>query len=722
MKKIIKVLSICFVLLMLLPVVCSAATPYSTYTYSINGTVLESPDAYVPYGEGAVNSATLGLEQRMDTPSDIESDKYENLYITDKNNDRIIIVDKFYNLKAIIKDFFNADGVEDSFKSPESTFVVDTGAYKGLYVCDTQNHRIAVFDIDTYEFIKVFNWPEIDFDKEDATYDPVSCVVDKYGRIYVTSHGNTNGIIVLTETGEFINFIGAPKVSVAAVDALIQMISGGQKDEKVSTPYSSLELDNTTGDFVYATVVYPANDDNALKSQEGAIRSKNGTFSPVRLLNASGVDIMSRNGFFSPAGEVAVSTDGVVSSINKDAPKGVSTVSDVTSGPNGIWSIIDSKRSKVYTYDRNGNLLYIFGDKGDMFGNIMIAEAITYQGEKIVVLDSQNASFTVYKPTDYANVLTTAIKYQNERDFKSASEAWQEVLAWNNNFDTAYVEMGKASYRLGDPETAITYFQSAFETTNYAEAFKQIRADLMEKIFVWLVIGIVAFVIIIAKIFGWAGKVNKAAATKTGKRSFKEEYLYGFHLMFHPFDGYWDLKHEKRGSVRASIVFIVLTILAFYYQSVGQGYYFNPQGTYSGFFSQASSVLIPLFLWVISNWCFTTLFDGEGSFKDIFIATSYGLFPVPALVVVSTILTNVFVGTEAQITSMIVTIAYLWMVFLIVIGMQVTHDYSMGKNILTVIATLVGMIFLMFMAVLFTTLISKMLGLVTTISSELSFR
>ena len=71
---------------------------------------------------------------------------------------------------------------------------------------------------------------------------------------------------------------------------------------------------------------------------------------------------------------------------------------------------------------------------------------------------------------------------------------------------------------------------------------------------------------------------------------------------------------------------------------------------------------------------------------------------------------------------MIVTIAYIWMAFLIVIGMQVTHDYSMGKNILTVIATLVGMIFIMFIAVLFTSLISKMTSLVTTIISELSYR
>ena len=193
--------------------------------------------------------------------------------------------------------------------------------------------------------------------------------------------------------------------------------------------------------------------------------------------------------------------------------------------------------------------------------------------------------------------------------------------------------------------------------------------------------------------------------------------------MFHPFDGYWDLKHEKRGSVRASIVIIILTILAFCYQSLGTGYYSNPLGnSYSGIFSQITSVLIPLFLFMISNWCFTTLFDGEGSFKDIFIASSYALFPVPALVIISTILTNVFVGSETQLCTLLISIAYIWMGILMVIGMQVTHDYSMGKNILTVIATIVGMVFIMFIALLFTMLIQKMVALVTTIVSEISYR
>ena len=44
---------------------------------------------------------------------------------------------------------------------------------------------------------------------------------------------------------------------------------------------------------------------------------------------------------------------------------GPSTVVDVAITENGTWSLIDTKRSKVFTYDRNGNMLYAFGDFGD---------------------------------------------------------------------------------------------------------------------------------------------------------------------------------------------------------------------------------------------------------------------------------------------------------------------------------------------------------------------
>ncbi len=722
MKKLNRIILIVLALMMLLSSVVSATVPYSTYTYSIDGEVLDSPDAYVP--DKIVDSMALGLDVKLKAPSDIEADNKGNIYITDKGNNRIVVLDEYYELKYIIEGFVNQHGVDDTFSNPSSTFVVDDGDFKGLYVCDTFNARLLVFDQDTGEFVREIGKPESELFGENQGYAPASCVVDKYGRIYVASNVTTQGIIVMTYQGEFINFIGAPKVTISALDALIQKFSKTAGDRLIFVPtaYNTLDLDKTTGEFVYATIMYSSENAEDMASQTAQLTSKETTGSPVRLLNANGTDIMNRNGFFAPSGEVDIDATKVLTGPNATAPKGPSQISDIASGQNGVWSIIDQKRSKIYTYDRDGNLLYIFGDRGSQLGNLTQAVSITYQGSNIIVLDTTVNAFTVYRRTEYAVLLDEAIQLQNQREYDKATEKWDEVLARNNNFDTAYVEKGKAMYRKGDYEEAQQYFKNAFDVENYALTYKELRKQSMEKLFIPMIIGIIAIIWLVSLVFKKAGKINKAAATKAGPKTFKEELTFGFHLMFHPFDGFWDLKHEKRGSVRASIVFIAATIVAFMYQSQGQGYYYNPQGKTGSMFGQIFSVLIPFVLVIIANWCFTTLFDGEGSLKDIFIAASYSLFPVPVLVIVSTVLTNFLVGTEGQITTLIVSVAYIWMGLLLVLGLQVTHDYTSGKNVLTVVATLVGMVFIMFIAVLFTSLLTKMSTFVTTIISEISYR
>lgn len=753
MSKLVRISLIVLALLMLLPVVVSATVPYSTYTYSIGGSVLDSPDAYVP--QEKIRSVTLpdGTVKKLANPSDIETDTNGNIYIVDSdvaNGDySVIVLDDHYNFKYMIKNFVNGNGVDDSFNAPSSSFVVDEGDFKGLYVCDTENARIVVFEPETGEFIREIKKPVSNLIDETAKYSPVSCVVDKYGRIYVASATTNEGVIVMTFQGDFINFIGAPKVVVSALEALLRKLSSAAADNQafIPTAYTTLDLDKTTGEFVYATINYTGDEEDAQLQQ---LKVKLSDGSPVRLLNANGDDIMKRNGFFAPAGEVAVDSKTPLTGVNKDSPKGVSDIIDIASGPNGVWSIIDQKRSKIYTYDRDGNLLYIFGDKGSQLGNLTTAKAITYQyvdeiasvkvlnektGEyelqdqivthvNILVSDTGQGGFTIYRRTEYAALLDEAISLQNDRDYNGAAEKWNEVLTMNNNFDTAYVEMGKSLYRQGEYEEAVKYFQNAYDVENYALAFKEIRKEKLSNpfVFIALIVGIVLVLWGISLVFKKAGKINRATAIKTGPRKFTEELTFGFHLMFHPFDGYWDLKHEKRGSARAATTFLIATMVAFIYQAQGKGYYYDPQRTGGSAISQILTVIVVFGLWVVANWCFTTLFDGEGSLKDIYIAVGYALFPLPFMVIVSTILTNVLVGTEAQITTMIVAIAYIWMALLIIIGMQVTHDYSMGKNVLTIIATIVGMIFIMFLALLFISLITKMIALVTTISSELSYR
>ena len=169
-------------------------------------------------------------------------------------------------------------------------------------------------------------------------------------------------------------------------------------------------------------------------------------------------------------------------------------------------------------------------------------------------------------------------------------------------------------------------------------------------------------------------------------------------------------------------MYVLLTVLTFFYQEIGSGYLVNPRGSYTTIVSQAISVIVPLMLWVTANWCLTTLFDGEGSFKDIFIACSYSLLPLILLVIPATIYSNFATVAELDIVSFIGTIAFIWTGMLIFCGMMVTHDYSLGKNFITSLGTIVGMAFIMFIGILFTTLLGKIISFVSNIIIEINYR
>ena len=225
-----------------------------------------------------------------------------------------------------------------------------------------------------------------------------------------------------------------------------------------------------------------------------------------------------------------------------------------------------------------------------------------------------------------------------------------------------------------------------------------------------------------AKFLGYAKRKNKATNLKVGRKTYWEELIYPFHLCFHPFDGFWDLKHEKRGSVRAATTILGITIIAMFYNSIGKGYLFNPEDNYSTIFVSIISVAIPVVLWSVANWCLTTLFDGEGSFKDIYIATCYALSPLPVFLVVSTVLTNVLTTDQNSMVNLIVTFGFIWTIMLLFFGTLVTHDYTLGKNVITILGTILAMAVIMFVIVLFSSLVIKMVTFVIAIFKEVGNR
>ncbi len=718
MKNSKKILCTFFAILMVvtsLALPASVGSAYQTYVYDVYGDPLYSPDAYTAIQ--SVGSDYMGLELPIENPGDMVTDDNKNVYIADTGNNRIVVLDQYYKFNFAISTFSNDQGVPDSLSAPQGVFVSEPNEKYGklIWVCDTGSNRIVVFD-EFGKFQKIIEEPESSLFDQDSVYKPVAIAVDAYNRLYVVSSTTYQGIIVMTDDGEFTGFIGAQAVQMSAWDIIWRRFQTKEQREaseiKVSTEFNNIAI-NKDKNLVYVTT--STIDEGAV---QGAItgKDKKGTNSPVKLLNANGSEIMRRNGFWMPAGEIDFSTRST------DTIRGVSTIIDAAVGPEDTWSIIDEKRNRIYTYDFNGNLLFAFGDNGTMLGNLGSIEAIAYQGTNMLILDKTNDNITVFQRTEYGNILLDAIKAESTQDFDLAISLWTDVLKRNSNFDSAYVGIGQAMYRNKDYANSLVYFESAYDTANWSNSYKEIRKEWMSTYFLLLLLIIVAVIIGLMFFFKWMAKINRKTAVSGKKRTFGQELAYGFHIIFHPFDGFWDLKHEKRGSVRGAVFFIVLAIATFYYQAIGQGYLLDPFANLASIWAQVFGVLVPLFLFVLANWCLTTLFEGEGSFKDIFIAAGYCLLPIPMLVIPATIYSNFCVSTETDIIGLIGTLAFIWLGILLFFGTMVTHDYSMGKNVITVLGTVVGMVFIMFIAVLFTTLVGKIVSLITNIVDEIQYR
>jgi len=726
MKKISSIIAIFFVLCFLFMIPASAKA-YQTYTYSIDGFALNSPDAYVPQ-DPVIDSAYIGLTGKnpktgatdarysaISSPTDLEVDENGNVYIVDsadKQAGRVIVLDKYYKLKFVIHDFINDQGNPDELEKPQGVFITEDT----IFVCDTNKSRIVTFNLDG-TFQSIIPKPESELFEEGAIYTPVALAVDQFDRLYVVSSNTSEGVIVMTREGEFTGFIGAQKVATSTWENIWRKL---QSDEQraLSGTNLSVEFNNITiteDGFIYVTTDAIDQGKQASAMKKG---NKKGDYSPVKMLNAAGEEIMRRNGFWPPAGEVAT----FLSSTDEDVPVGPSQIVDVAVGPQKTWSIIDKKRSKVYTYDFDGNLLFVFGDKGGQLGNIATLGAIVYQEDKMLLLDQSNKSFTIFRRTEYGNILIQALENQNNRRFDIAYQDWNKILQRNSNYDAAYIGIGQSLYREGRHEEAIEKFQAAYDTSNYDKAYKAIREKWITDWILLIPVGIIVICVAWMLFMKYCNKINSKAAVAGGKRNFKEQFLYAFHVIFHPFDGFWDLKHEKRGSLKASIVYILLTVLAFFYQAVGSGYSIQQQTVYTTIIDQAIAVLVPVMLWAISNWCLTCLFEGEGSFKDIMTAMGYALVPLILTIIPTTIASNFVISTEVEILNLITTIGFIWSFMLIFFGMMVTHDYTIGKNLLTTVGTLIAMVFIMFVAILFTTLLGKVVSFITNIVTEINYR
>ena len=283
--------------------------------------------------------------------------------------------------------------------------------------------------------------------------------------------------------------------------------------------------------------------------------------------------------------------------------------------------------------------------------------------------------------------------------------------------------IGKSLMQQGEYDKAMDYFYAADVPEQYSLAMKQARSESLENFAILIPIVVILLVVLLVKLFAKAREYNHKEALAGGEHSTKSGLIYGTYVIFHPFDGFWDIQHEKRGNLRSALIILAVLLISAVASTPLTAYLFSESNRLeSTFFRDLLNVLLPLILWCVANWCLTSLMDGKGSFKDIFISVCYAVIPLCFVMLPAALLTNALSLDEATIITYMMNIAYVWTGILIVASSMTVHSYSFGKNIMVCLLTIVGMAIILFLAMLFLSVSNRMISFIGSLISEISIR
>lgn len=220
---------------------------------------------------------------------------------------------------------------------------------------------------------------------------------------------------------------------------------------------------------------------------------------------------------------------------------------------------------------------------------------------------------------------------------------------------------------------------------------------------------------------------TKSRSKNSAGRAKWDKYVasmkYAKYVLFHPFDGFWDLTHEKRGSFAAATTYLALFLITRVVQLLFTNFQFiNAPLQYVNIFEQAASLLLPFLILCLANWSMTTLFDGKGRFIDIYIAMCYALVPYTLIQLPLVFVSNVIAFDEAAFYTVLMGASTAWCLFLVFVGLMQVHDYSPGKTLIFVVVTVVGALIIIFLLLVFFSLLGDAASYFISLYREIAFR
>ncbi len=466
----------------------SMSVSAESYTYDLEGNSVAAPDAYTATKVYIGTDLAVGS---LASPQDLYVDTTQNVYIADTQNNRVLVFDANFRHTRTLEQL-TLDGQETTLSEPKGVFAAENGL---IYICDTGNARVLAVD-ETNTVVRLFTSEGLVAINQNINFQPEKVAVDSDGNVYVVDRMIYQGIVQYDAQGNFIRFFAPNEVKVTAsviweniwknflTDIQIEAMT-----QNMPLPYSNLYIDKDN--FLYTA---------AIDVDEGQ---------ELKCLNALGNNILqgadsTKKGF----GDLEITFDA--------GKEEKSQFVDVHVDEQGIVCGADSRRGHLFLYDQEGSLLAVFGGSGSYKGSFRSLVAVDKLGDSYLALDSEKNSLTIFSPTPYFVQVREALSYYQKGLYAQTVEQWNDILKENAHFPIAYRSIGRALLQEGAYREAMDMLREGGDEYFYSLAFKEYRKEFVRRNFLWIVMGsaavLTAVVVIVRRLRRWM-----LSAPKKGK-------------------------------------------------------------------------------------------------------------------------------------------------------------------------------------------------------------
>lgn len=615
------------------------ATSY-TYMWDEEDGWFRTQDAYLP--ERTVTE--LGLKN----PGDLYIDENNMLYIADTGNKRILQYDiRKGQVAAVVE--------SAELSSPSGVFVTEEGE---LYVADPGAKAVLVFD-QNFDLVKKFEKPSAPI-FADANFEPKRIAVDGGGSMYIISEGVYNGVIQLANTGEFLGYFAVNDANLTFSERLQRLL------------FTRAQLANLTD-------ANPAVFSNIFVDRSGVV------YTTTSGVNTNGMKKHSTNG----------------GNMFKSDVWSNNTLTDVYVDVNGLIYTCGTE-GYIEVYSRNGELVFEFGSyvtNSDVAGLFTRLTSIAVDRDGYIwALDGNKGYLQSFKPTEYASTVYNAMNLYEAGHYEAAMEQWNAVLTLNQMSTLAHNGVGKAYLHAEEYELALEHFEIANNKDMYSEAFWEVRNTWLQHNLGQIIIALV-IVWILWKVIGLMDREDKIGDLREAVSGWMHrapvigDLLYACKTCRHPMDCYYEVRKNRQGSVlTATILYAVFFIVFMLYQTC-KGFIYQKVSVED---MDISSIVLGFFLllglFIVCNYLDTSIHDGNGSFRQIYIVPAYGLIPVIVATALVTVVSYGLTYNESFLLTVILMVGIVWSVVSIFIGLQTIHQYEFGETVRSLIMTVVFMV------------------------------